>query len=575
MKVLNNLKIGTKLTILIILMLIGIFIVGSIGSYNNMQSEKVLASIYKQDLLSVELLSDIRTQSIANLANNLKLMLISDIAYQKNVLADIEANKIALDNDLKSYANNTSLDSFEKENYDMLQKDLKKWREILSKTTELSTSDKSKEALDLFNASGETIFEGMQTTIRDLVNYNIKSADVIYLQNQKSQKAATTLLIVIVFVVAAICILSGIVITRTITKPILKVISLIKKTSDFDLVYDNSYDELLSHKDEMGIIFTSVSIMRASLRSTISKLLNISNNLAANSEELTASTDESTKTINQVVFAITEIAKGNNSQADAVSRASATISDIATHIGEVHTVTAQSVTTAIESLTIVSEGQNAVVLTTDKMQESIMISGSVNTSLEELSESINKVGNISEVINSIAAQTNLLALNAAIEAARAGESGRGFAVVAEEIRKLAEQSSSAAKDIASIIKDTVAKNAVASENMVKAKEIVSEQSLAVNVTKEAFEKIKFSVEGISKRTTNVAEMLSTIDTAAQDISSHTHDMAAIAEQTAASSEEISASSEQQLASIEMISNAASDLSGMAIEINNEISKFKL
>jgi len=574
MGIINNLKIRTKLTVLVTIMLIGILIVGSFGYYNNKQSEKILSDIYTQNFVSVELLSDARTQSRANFANILKLVAVSDKTYQRDVLVDIEKRKTALDKDLKSFEG-TKLDSNEQKQYTMLQQKLKAWRETLSKTIELSTTGKSDQALILFKSSGETIFEDLQTTIKDLVNYNIKSADDVYLQDQKTHKSENIFLIVMVFGVSAICIFVGIFITRTITKPISKVVSLIKKTSDFDFAFDTSYDSLLKHEDEIGIIVKSVSNMRTSLRNTISKLLSISNNLAANSEELTASTDESTKTINQVVTAINEIAKGNNSQADAVNKASQTIYDISNNIDEVDKVTSESVNAAIESLYIVSEGQNAVTLTNIKTEENIEVSGNVNDSINELSKSISKVGNISEVINSIAAQTNLLALNAAIEAARAGESGRGFAVVAEEIRKLAEQSSSAAKDIAIIIKDTIAKNAVASENMNKAKEIASEQTLAVNETKEAFDKIKLSVEGIAKRTKNASEMLSNIDVAAKEISNHTHDMAAIAEQAAAGSEEISASSQQQQASIEMIANAASDLSGMAIELNNEISKFKL
>jgi len=574
MKIFNNLKIRTKLTILVTLMLISILIVGSFGYYSNQQSQKALSSIYTQNFISVELLSDARTQSRANYANVLKIMLISGTPFEKEVLADIEKRKTTLDNDLKSYEN-SELDSTEQKQYALLKEKLKVWRGTLSNAVELSTSGKPDEALEMFKYSGETVFVDMQTTIEDLVNYNIKRADEIYLQNQKSQKTGNTLLLTIMFGISAICILLGVLITQNITKPISKVVAIIKKTSDFDLVFDKSYEELLSRKDEMGIIVRSIGDMRISLRNIIGKLLSVSNNLAANSEELTASTDESTKTINQVVLAINEIAKGNNSQAEAVNKASQTIYDISNNIDEVDRVTSESVSAAIASLEIVSEGQNAVVLTTTKMQENIEVTGNVNNSLNELSESISKVGNISEVIDSIAAQTNLLALNAAIEAARAGESGRGFAVVAEEIRKLAEQSSTAAKDIAIIIKDTVTKNAVALENMDKAKEIIAEQSHAVDVTKDTFDKIKLSVDGIAERTKNASEMLIAIDAAAQEVSSHTHDMAAIAQEAAAGSEEISASSEQQLASIEMIANAANDLSGMAIELNHEISKFKL
>jgi len=574
MGIINNLKIRAKLTVLVVVMILGILIVGSFSFYNNIQSAKTLSNMYTQNFITVQLLSDVRVQARGNYANILKLMLISDTAYQKIVLADIEKREVTLDNDLEFFLD-TDLDSTEQNQYALLEKKLKAWRVILSNTVELSTSGKADEALELYKSSIEIIFEDLQTTINDLVSYNIKSADKMYIQNQKTEKTKNTFLTVLIFGIAAICILLCIFITRTITKPVSKVVGIIKKTSDFDLVFDKSYEELLIRKDEMGIIVRSIGDMRSSLRIIIGKLLSISNNLAANSEELTASTDESTKTINQVVSAINEIAKGNNSQADAVNKASLTIYDIANSIDEVDRVTSESVSTAMESLDIVSEGQNAVALTTTKMQENIEITGNVNNSLNELSESISKVGNISDVINSIAAQTNLLALNAAIEAARAGESGRGFAVVAEEIRKLAEQSSSAAKDIAIIIKDTVTKNAVALENMDKAKEIISEQSHAVDVTKEAFDKIKLSVEGIAKSTNNASEMLTAIDAASKEISSHTNDMAAIAEQSAAGSEEISASSEQQLASIEMIANAANDLSGMAIELNNEIGKFKL
>ncbi len=555
-------------------MIVGILLIGYTSYASQKKLQNSLTSIYKENLVSIDILSDARIQATTNYANVFRLMAITDNTYQKNVLDGIKYQDAALTNNIKRFGE-LNLDSYEKENYQLLGEKLKAWGEIVSSVSELSTTGKSNEALQLLKSSGDTVYEDLQSVIKELENHNNEKADKVYTQNQASAKEQILFLIINMCVILLICIPLGIFITSAITRPLSKVIALIKKTSDFDLVYDTSYDALLKYKDEMGIITQAISSMRSSLRNTLSKLMNISNNLAANSEELCASADENTKTINQVVNAINEIAKGNSSQAEAINEASTKLTDMANNIDKVDRTTSEAADKVVASLAMVLEGKNAVELTIDKMQENIIVTDNVNDSLNELSESINKVGNISNAINSIAAQTNLLALNAAIEAARAGDAGKGFAVVAEEIRKLAEESSSAAKEIANIIKDTVTKNVVASENMIKVEEIVSEQSLAVNVTKETFKKIELSVEGITEVAQKASTMLSTIDIASKEISGSTHAMAAIAEQAAAGSEEISASSEQQLASIEMIANAANELTTIAIDLNNELKKFKL
>jgi len=571
---LNRIKIRTKLVVLITLMVAGILVVGTTGYFSTKKTQDALTTIYKENLLNIETLSDARTQSRANYANILRLMVNTDSSYQRDVLADIEKRNKTLDNDIKKMKN-MKFDSYEKENFSKLDGNLTAWRKIQSSASELATAGKSNEALQIFKSSGETVFEEVQSVLRNLESYNIKEADNVYAANQTEAEKTMLYLAIMITAISIICIFLGIIIIAAVSGPILKVVGLIKKTSDFDLIYDTSFDSLLKHEDEIGTIVKSVSNMRESLHTTISKIMDYSKNLSENSDELNAATDENTKTINQVVLAINEIAKGNSSQAESINRACETIADVANNIAEVNLVTSETADSAKESLEIVSEGQTAVDVSTSKMQENIIVAAEVNDSLNELSESISKVGKISDVINSIAAQTNLLALNAAIEAARAGEAGKGFAVVADEIRKLAEESSSAANEINSIIKDTVAKNATTSENIVKAKEIVSEQSMALNATKEAFNKIKLSVEGIAKRTQNASEMLKNIDHAAKDISDTAHDMAAVAEQAAAGSEEISASSEEQLASTEMIAGSAGDLASMAADMNRELSKFKL
>lgn len=572
MKVLSKMTIRFKLIILITIMLGGILCVGLLGFSSINSTNQSLKSLYEKDLTTIEVLSDARTQSRANFANLLNLIVVTDSASQETILADIDKRTKKIEEDFGTYEK-TKLDETETKQYKIMQENTAAWNTVLTDSVNLATTGKTEEAAKLFKDSGQVTFENLQTSIRDLVNYRIDAAKNTYETNRRTVENFIKQLLFVIILTIVLGIAIGIIILKSITNPINRIVSLIKKTSDLDLAFDNSYDSLLKHKGEIGTIVSSVEVLRNILRQTVSKISNVSNNLAVNSGELTDTTDENKKTINQIVTAISEIAEGNGSQAETVVLVNETILSVAKNIEEVNHTTTTNVELARTSLNIIEEGQNAVNLTNDKILESVAITSKVNSSIQELTEQMEKVTNITDVINSIASQTNLLALNAAIEAARAGEAGKGFSVVADEIRSLAEGSSSAVKEITDIINSAVIKNTEASQNMQQAQANAKEQENAIKITLESFNKIKSSVDNIVKQTKQSADMLNSIAKSANEISNQTQDMASVAEESAASSEEISASSEQQLASTELIAKAANDLSDMAMELKDEISKF--
>lgn len=382
----------------------------------------------------------------------------------------------------------------------------------------------------------------------------------------------------IMFIAVAISIVIAVVLSLImgfkLSKPILSVTELVNRTSNFDLVYDQSFEPLLKNKDEIGVMAKAIFEMRDALRQMTNNMISISNTLTSQSIDLSTTSEESVKTLDQIVVTINELAAGNSSQAEMISNTNQKISDVATTINEVNIVTSENAESAAQSLDMVAAGDNAVKVQSERMDENISVSSEVGESIQELSEMIVKVGNIIDVINSIASQTNLLALNAAIEAARAGEAGKGFAVVSDEIRKLAIASTTAAKEISQIVNNTIAKSKLAVDNIDKIKQIVTAQEESLTVTKQAFLKIKLSVEGIADKTRQAAERLYNIDSMSRELSEKSQDMATVAEQSAASTEEISASSEEQLASFELVAKASSDLSKMAENLSKEVSKFK-
>lgn len=178
----------------------------------------------------------------------------------------------------------------------------------------------------------------------------------------------------------------------------------------------------------------------------------------------------------------------------------------------------------------------------------------LNNQMSRLEEDSDRIGEIIAVIDDIAKQTNLLALNAAIEAARAGEQGRGFAVVANEVRKLAERSSEATKQVTNIIKE-MQKNTHQSVNAVVEGVAFSQKN------GEAFDHIISMVNDTAHKVTEIAAA--------------SEEQAAQSSEVLYSIESISAATEEMAASSSETATTANALAQLAEELNALVSIFKV
>lgn len=362
---------------------------------------------------------------------------------------------------------------------------------------------------------------------------------------------------------------------KYIAKPIIKVTELTSRTANLDLVEDVEFEKSMNYKDESGAMANALMDTRSVLRKMVDSLQNVSGTLTSHSNSLSSSSEEYVNKIAQVATAINEITEGNNNQAQTIGQVNQTLAEIADLVENITSGAITGAKNAKQSLKVIEDGQNAVDVQVKKMEQNVAISKETSKSIEELDQMIKKVEVTINVITSIADQTNLLALNAAIEAARAGESGKGFAVVADEIRKLAEDSSIAAKEIISVINNTTVKTANAVQNINTSNVLVGEQKDALVITQNSFNKIKNTFNVIVDSFNVTANSLENANEKTRQIASQTQDMAAIAEESAASMEEISATVEDQKATVELMADSSKQLSALAEELSAGISKFKI
>lgn len=359
-------------------------------------------------------------------------------------------------------------------------------------------------------------------------------------------------------------------ISGKITKDINTINGILTKVADGDLTEKVT----MNRADEIGQMAQNLNLTIDTLNEIVNEINTTSVEVKSNADNLTQAISESTLATEEIAQSIQDVAKGSNTQAVEVQDGSSKMKNVNIKINNVNDLSTEMGKLSDE----VKDDSQLGIVTMKKLmtkaEEKEISSKQLSTIITSVDDQSRKISEITSTISSIAEQTNLLALNASIESARAGEAGRGFAVVADEIRKLAEQSSLASKDIKNLIDHMLNQSSEAVKTVEKNRVIDSEEFDAIKITEETFNRI---FEQLGTLLINISEIKiqnNDVNNDANALLDVMTNISSITEETSAASQQVSASTEEQLASMEEISSQTEHLRETIENLHHLISKFK-
>ncbi|MGA8270313.1 MAG: methyl-accepting chemotaxis protein [Candidatus Sulfotelmatobacter sp.] len=537
----RHLKISKKLglgfgMVLLLMVGLGIFSIRQLAKVND-----ATVNLATNLIPGMRALANMRFRTVTLRRKELNLLLSNknELDSSKN---EITSTNGQLAEDSKIYERLIASDE-ERGIYEDYRSSLAKYSSLLPQVVKLAEAGQHDEAIKFSQGEGRVALDAALEKVGEEIQLSMKHGDMAANRAAAAYSASRYWVVSLVAGGVLLTVIFTITITRAISVPVYETMSVLECLAARDLT--KTVD--INSNDELGTMASALNRTIAALRGTMATISQSAEQLASASEEISAGAGQT--------------AEGARVQSDQTTQVATAMQEMAATVQDISANSNNASEASRGAADAARNGGKMVEQTLSTMRGIADSSSKVASTIGQLGKSSEQIGKIISVIDDIADQTNLLALNAAIEAARAGEQGRGFAVVADEVRKLAERTTSATKEIASMIESiqNETKNAV---------QAMQQGSIEVQLGVEKTSASGTALEEIIKMSEHVGDMISTIATAATEQSATT-------EQINSSVSQISSSTQASSAASEQTAKACTDLSSLAFDLQNLVSQFKL
>ncbi|MBA2940573.1 methyl-accepting chemotaxis protein [Paenibacillus sp. CGMCC 1.16610] len=338
---------------------------------------------------------------------------------------------------------------------------------------------------------------------------------------------------------------------------------------------DFSQKVTVTSDDTLGQLGQSFNKMIDKLRDILRDTGSISKQVFQTSRDIYSKNENFRTVLEQVSISAHELAAGAGQISEEVSGVSITTKDIEVKIVNYAGSAKEMKDRSDQMMTLVEKGRTSVESQGVGMKRNVEVTQQVSETIDMLARQAAGITNVTRSISEIAEQTNLLSLNASIEAARAGEHGRGFAVVAQEVRKLAEESTSLTREVFGFVKSIEQGIQEAIRSIQVNEDVVRKQTVLIDQTETVFAQIVDSVGFISEEINRFAEESEQMLVSSEQIAAAMENISAITEESAAGTQEVSASMNEQISTVQGIVSQAEEMTRVVTQLQQTIQVFKL